>query len=101
MQPQWGNKHVKEMLNFLINKLPEMGDGDFKMQTWHQLFIWSQSFLWLKERGREWPNDFMVMKALKGASGFQFSEKNGACVMLEMVDTWLAFVKVHVQLLLA
>ena len=28
---------MKEMLNFLIDKLPEMGEGDFKMQVWHQV----------------------------------------------------------------
>lgn len=33
----WGDVHVKEMLNFLIDKLPEMGEGDFKMQVWHQV----------------------------------------------------------------
>ena len=28
---------MKEMLDFLIDKLPEMGEGDFKMQVWHQV----------------------------------------------------------------
>ncbi|KAG6376237.1 hypothetical protein JVT61DRAFT_2213 [Boletus reticuloceps] len=33
----WRPADVKEMLDFLIEKLAEMGDGDFKAQTWNQL----------------------------------------------------------------
>ena len=39
----WGDEHVKEMLNLLIDKLPEMGDGDFKMQIWNQVVDHSSS----------------------------------------------------------
>ena len=33
----WGSEHVKEMLNFLINRLSEMGEGGFKAQVWNQV----------------------------------------------------------------
>ena len=33
----WDPPHVKEMLSFLIGRLPEMGEGDFKPQVWNQL----------------------------------------------------------------
>ena len=39
----WGKEHVKEMLDFLIDKLPEMGDGEFKMQTWNQVAVHMRS----------------------------------------------------------
>ena len=31
------------MLDFLIDKLPEMGDGEFKMQTWDQVAVHMRS----------------------------------------------------------
>jgi hypothetical protein len=33
----WRSAHIKEMLDFLIGKLSEMGEGDFKTQTWNQV----------------------------------------------------------------
>ena len=33
----WGGEHVKEMLNFLIDRLSEMGKGSFKAQVWNQV----------------------------------------------------------------
>ena len=29
--------HISEMLDFLIGKLSEMGEGDFKAQTWNRV----------------------------------------------------------------
>ncbi|KIM62854.1 hypothetical protein SCLCIDRAFT_118751, partial [Scleroderma citrinum Foug A] len=101
----WGKEHVKEMLDFLIDKLPEMGDGEFKMQTWNQVAVHMRSKFPLAEGEGErtaescrskftrLKEDFVVVKALKSASGFHFSEERGACIMLETQDTWLDFVK--------
>ena len=33
----WGSEHVKEMLNFLIDRLSEMSEGSFKSQIWNQV----------------------------------------------------------------
>ena len=33
----WGSEHIKEMLNFLIDRLSEMGKGSFKAQVWNQV----------------------------------------------------------------
>jgi len=46
-------------------------------------------------------DDFVVVKDLKNASGFHFSENDGASITVESEPVWLAYVKVRVHFLLA
>ena len=45
----WGSEHVKEMLNFLIDRLSEMGKGGFKAQVWNQVAAHMRSKFLLTE----------------------------------------------------
>ncbi|KIM51298.1 hypothetical protein SCLCIDRAFT_90842, partial [Scleroderma citrinum Foug A] len=87
----WGSEHVKEMLDFLIDRLSEMGEGGFKAQVWNQVAAHMRS----KFKYSQLSNDFMIVQGLKNASGFHFSNKDGACIMMETESVWQTYTKNH------
>ncbi|KIM54884.1 hypothetical protein SCLCIDRAFT_95838, partial [Scleroderma citrinum Foug A] len=87
----WGSEHVKEMLNFLINRLSEMGKGSFKAQVWNQVVAHMRSKFPLTEGEGERTAE----SCLKNASGFHFSDKDGACITMETESVWQTYTKNH------
>ncbi|KIM61344.1 hypothetical protein SCLCIDRAFT_70119, partial [Scleroderma citrinum Foug A] len=90
----WGSEHVKEMLNFLINRLSEMGEGGFKAQVWNQVTE-GEGERTAEFKYSQLSNDFMIVQGLKNASGFHLSDKDGACIMMETESVWQTYTKNH------
>ncbi|KAG9311319.1 hypothetical protein JVU11DRAFT_8414 [Chiua virens] len=83
------------LLDFLARELPKAGNGsNFKKSTWNAAAsMMAKEYLVIKG-GVKNADTYQMKKqhaaivALKKASGFTYSDKDGAAIVLEQKDVW-------------
>ncbi|KIM65147.1 hypothetical protein SCLCIDRAFT_52028, partial [Scleroderma citrinum Foug A] len=90
----WLAEDTTTLLEFLLEELPKIGDGNFKRSTWTT----AASLISTKHKitkGGGLKKQYEAVLNLKDTSGFTYSDKDGAGVTLARADTWTKFVKSH------
>ncbi|KAI1788695.1 hypothetical protein LXA43DRAFT_869862, partial [Ganoderma leucocontextum] len=98
----WSEWNVKDLVGFLVERKAKAGDGaSFKKATFKEA---AADLARRKYKGPEkkwetcknkWSRvHFRAVQELKKASGFSYSDKEGAEITAEMEQVWEAFVKV-------
>ncbi|KAL4074554.1 hypothetical protein V8B97DRAFT_2022774 [Scleroderma yunnanense] len=93
----WSDGDTTALLEFLIEELPKVGNGNFKKSTW----MAASSFISTKFRVTKGGQKMLMhlkkqhdaIVNLKNVSGFTYSDKDSAGIMLSQADVWSRYVK--------
>ncbi|KIK75208.1 hypothetical protein PAXRUDRAFT_86168, partial [Paxillus rubicundulus Ve08.2h10] len=78
----WSDEETTALLEFLIGELPKAGDGaNFKKTAWTAAAL-LMSTRFKVTKGGQMKKQFEAVVALKNASGFTYSDKDGAGITL-------------------
>ncbi|KAL4066555.1 hypothetical protein J3A83DRAFT_4374613 [Scleroderma citrinum] len=100
----WSDGDTTGLLEFLIEELPKVGNGNFKRSTWMAASFFISTKFKVTNGGAKYADGcehrFQLLKKqydavvnLKNASGFTYSDKDSAGITLPQADVWSRYVK--------